>query len=536
MERYILISLIFFQKTYILAVKVKNCLSTLATLSTVMTCVFLISYSKLLKDSCTQLVSQNSVRSLRTEPQYYRNASIQPLQVFVQRHSPNVPNHKSIQNVNSSVIHVPPSIEHSTLYKSWSKGVVTPVSPSGHQNCSKLMAGDSAELKQVLNQKNMSYPFMNLYNCTTIIHEFHDNFYVSETEQSFPIAFALVVHTNAQQTLRFLKTIYRPQNLYCIHPDLNSGENFTEIFRLVSDCLPNVFLPSQVHKVNYTSEKTIFKAQMSCFRNLVKYHYKKWYYVINLCSRELPLKTNRYIVESLRLMNRTSVVKPNPIDMYTLTIRFSEVKHLVLLKWKNHPFSNDSFFKWSTNSVEFVERNEDFLYKNGIRLYKSMAYNALSHSFVHYILRNNTMQLLMEWMLKYCRTPEEHFYATAYMMAGAQGGYSSRRLLPKVSIPVVSKSLWKHDKVSNYYVEGETCSGKTVHQVCILTSADLPQIKGAMKWNVWFFNKYFMEDDHVVMDCVEEQLVRANKWEFYHDHHISPQLGPLFYQYPISSF
>lgn len=517
--------------------KVQNCLSALATLSTVMTCVFLISYSKLLNESCTQLVSQNSVRSLRTDPQYYKNASIQPLQLLVQKHSPFMPNHKSNQSekyVNSSVVHMSAPIEQSRLFKSWSKGVVTSV---GHQNCSKLMAGDSEELKRVSNETTISYAFMNLSNCTTIIHEFHDNFYISESEQSFPIAFALVVHTNAQQTLRFLKAIYRPQNLYCIHPDLNSGENFTEIFQLVSDCLPNVFLPTQINEVNYNSEKTIFKAQMSCFKSLVEYHHNKWHYVINLCSRELPLKTNRYIVESLRQMNGTSVVKSHPIDMHTLNNRFSEVKHLVLSKWKeNHPVSNDNFSKWSTNSVAFVERNEDFLSKNGIKLYKSMAYNALSHSFVHNILHNTTMQLLMDWMLQYCRTPEEHFYATAYMMEGAPGGYTSRRQFPKISIPLVSKSMWKHNEDSKYYVAGETCSGKTVHQVCILTSADLPRIKEVMKWNIWFFNKFFMEDDHVVMDCVEEQLVRANKWEFYHDHHISPQLEPLFYQYPISSF
>ena len=72
---------------------------------------------------------------------------------------------------------------------------------------------------------------------------------------------------------------------------------------------------------------------------------------------------------------------------------------------------------------------------------------------------------------------------------------------------------------SPYYVPDEQCaSNYTVHQVCILTSAHLPQIKQVMKFNILFFNKYFMEDDHVVMDCVEEILVRNNKQEYTRDY------------------
>ena len=125
----------------------------------------------------------------------------------------------------------------------------------------------------------------------------------SKHEKTFPIAFALIVHTNAQQTLRFLETIYRPQSIYCIHPDPRSGEDFTNTFKLLSQCLSNVFVSSHIQRVNYTNSSTIFEAQMSCFRDLEAYPYRKWHYVINLCSRELPLKTNRYIVEGLRKMN-----------------------------------------------------------------------------------------------------------------------------------------------------------------------------------------------------------------------------------------
>ena len=312
------------------------------------------------------------------------------------------------------------------------------------------------------------------------------------------------------QILRFLKAIYRPQNLYCIHPDPNSGKKFTGTFKLLSSCLPNVFVSSHIQKVKYyTSPTTIFEAQMSCFRDLKAYPYRKWHYVINLCSRELPLKTNRYIVEGLRKMNGTSIITDSmPIDKHTLETRFSKVAFHILSKQNS-----------SNSSVKDVERNDDFLKRYGFRLYKSIAYNALSRSFVHYILHNEAVQLFKQWILENCLAPEEHFYVTVHMMPGAPGGYHSQPL-PRATknIPRVLKAIWKHEVTSAYYVPGEECSGKVVHQVCILNSAELPRIKYAMKQNVWFFDKYFMEDDHVVMDCVEEELVRSNWEEFTHDH------------------
>ena len=124
----------------------------------------------------------------------------------------------------------------------------------------------------------------------------------------------------------------------------------------------------------------------------------------------------------------------------------------------------------------------------------------------------------MKWVLRNCRTPEEHFYAMAYMTPGAPGGFSSHISPFTIDFPEVSKTLWKHDKTSHYYTVGETCTGKSVHQVCILNTAHLPLVKSVMESNTWFFNKYFMEDDYAIMDCVEEQLVKANIEEFVGDH------------------
>ena len=396
-------------------------------------------------------------------------------------------------------------IRHKSVFKSWSRGFVTKIGLLLHRNCSKLMAGNVTKIERTIRplnrRKNAYHTTANFSKCTHIMTEFNDNFYVSNSERSFPIAFVLVVHTNAKQTLRFLKAIYRSHNIYCIHPDAKSGKSFTDIFKLVSRCLPNVFIPSVVHKVNYPSGSTILKAQMSCLKELEANHYTKWKYVVNLCGRELPLQTNRYIVETLMGMKNRSIVKVIPIDFHTLEGRFAKIAKLPKCHFK----------------VAFYQKHEKFLHRYGIKLYKSMAYNALSLRFVRYLLHNQTMQLLTKWMVDSCKIPEEHLYATAYMMPGAPGGFFELETKDVKTLPEVSKSIWKHAKMSPYYVKGKKCSGRSVHQVCILTTSDLPLVKQAMEQNTWFFNKYFMEEDHVVMDCVEEQLAIANREEFLRD-------------------
>ena len=404
---------------------------------------------------------------------------------------------------NNNIIH------RELVFKSWRKGIVTEMSPSLHQNCSELMAGNSSEIvrvSQLVNHTNATSSLARLSNCTQVVHEFNDQFYISEKEREFPIAFILVVHTNAEQILRFLKAIYRSNNIYCIHPDLKSGQEFLRMFKLVSSCLPNVLVSSHVNMVNYNNDKSILEAQLSCMGELEAYKYRKWKYVINLCGRELPLKTNRYIVDALTELNGTSIVRSFPIDAYTLKTRFTKLTKRIA-----------SRAECTEEDAECIEQNDGFLHGNGIKLYKSMAYNALSLDFVRYILNDNNMKLLTIWMLTHCRSPEEHFYATAYMTRGALGGFHAQR---SPNLPQISKTLWKHDKTSHYYTDGEECSGRSVHQVCVLSTPDLPFINKTMGARPWFFNKYFMDEDHVVMDCVEEELVRANRKEFDRDHHI----------------
>ena len=402
--------------------------------------------------------------------------------------------------------------------KSWSKGVLTEMRPSIRQNCSKLILGDQQEINrtQLLLQKLDFEPTFNYTTCSQIRTDFSDNFYVSDIEKRFPLAYVLVVHTNPQQILRFLKTIYRPHNRFCIHPDPHSAK-LVEVFQRLSECLPNIFIASRVHHVKYTRPSTIFRAQMSCFGDLDGAKERSnWKYVVNLCGRELPLKTNRQIVEALMKMNGRSVIKPHPIDQYTLDTCFSRARSRVA--------KNASCIGGGDQvGIAAVENCDPFLRASGLRLFKSMTYNAYSREFVRYFMRDSRARALQDWLLRNCRTPEEHYYAMAAIIPGAPGGNSSwdsnstsyNKTLDETA---VFRTIWYHYKSSPHHVEGETCAGKVVHSICILNTAELPRIYETMtSTGVWFFNKFFMEEDHVIMDCMEEELVRRNREEYEND-------------------
>ena len=49
----------------------------------------------------------------------------------------------------------------------------------------------------------------------------------SSEEKEFPIAFILSIKSDLQAVEKLLKSIYQPQNFYCIHVDISASEEFT---------------------------------------------------------------------------------------------------------------------------------------------------------------------------------------------------------------------------------------------------------------------------------------------------------------------
>lgn len=99
---------------------------------------------------------------------------------------------------------------------------------------------------------------------------------------------------------RLLRAIYAPQNIYCVHVDKKSKPTFHSAVAGITSCFPNVFLVSQAVNVVYASWSRV-QADINCMADLYN-STTKWKYFINVCGQDFPLKTNREIVQMLRLL------------------------------------------------------------------------------------------------------------------------------------------------------------------------------------------------------------------------------------------
>ncbi len=389
-------------------------------------------------------------------------------------------------------------------FKSWSKGIVTQLQPVIQKDCQGLFRGSKHEKDRVKKQRHhwkanqsVNEFVRRMSNCVLVHEEFLENFYVSQLEKDFPIAYILVVYTNAEQVVRLLKAIYRPQNVYCIHPDARKGKSFSRVFHTISQCLPNVFVASKLEKVYY-AHHSIMDAQLNCMRDLLKYRQGRWEYVINLCGRELPLKTNRQMVSSLQSLKGYSAVGAHAINRFFLKQRFTHKYALNYHKGKME---------------ELYKHLGRVPYKINIK--KSMNFIAASRRFVHFLLSNKKAYAFRRF-LRDVYAPEEHFYSSLYCLPEAPGARPPKNM--SIKVPVIDTFRWIPDGWSKKSQLKYCKSGKVVHGICIVNYADLPIVlKLASISSDFFLNKYFMEWDHVVMDCMEEWLVKLNKQEYAQD-------------------
>ena len=119
----------------------------------------------------------------------------------------------------------------------------------------------------------------------------------SKEEYEFPIAFSILMYTGVQQVERLLRSIYHPQNFYCIHIDGKAEEDIRQVMYSITKCFPNVFIASQSEKVTWGHISIIY-AEMHCMRELMRY---KWKYFINLSGQMFPLHSNGELVKILKM-------------------------------------------------------------------------------------------------------------------------------------------------------------------------------------------------------------------------------------------
>ena len=356
-------------------------------------------------------------------------------------------------------------------------------------NCSKLFAGDEREIQRANKMKKnaISDELMleKVRNCSWLNYFLEESLYNSELEKSFPLAFTFVVYNSPQQVLRLLHLLYRPQNSYCIHYDAKSTDEFKEFFNCIANCRGNVIIASRQESVVW-GHYSVLGAQMNCMKDLLNLRTQqehKWKYLLNLCGKELPLITSREMVSRLMSLNGSSSV---------LTYKQSDDLTMSRIKYK---------VKLNKEKTKLVSTS-DLLGDPPFPIsqyYKSLSYVALSYQFADFLHTNATAVKIHEFF-KNCANPEEHFYATIFMLPEVPGGYN-QKMRTKMKYFNLENTFWIYGN--------KTCHGKVIHHICILGVGDLS--RAVQKAGRHFFhNKYFMEYDHVVMDCMEERIVQMN--------------------------
>ncbi|VDL57629.1 unnamed protein product [Hymenolepis diminuta] len=140
---------------------------------------------------------------------------------------------------------------------------------------------------------------------------------ILKEEKEFPLAYTIIAFERPDQVWRILRSIYRPQNYYCIHFDKKSPDIYKKwLIRKITKCIPKevakniIFIPSIAVYHSYFS---VLEADLACMRRLWKVPNNStvppWKYLINLTGQEFPLKNNLELTRILRVLNNANLIQ-----------------------------------------------------------------------------------------------------------------------------------------------------------------------------------------------------------------------------------
>ncbi|XP_014464121.1 beta-1,3-galactosyl-O-glycosyl-glycoprotein beta-1,6-N-acetylglucosaminyltransferase [Alligator mississippiensis] len=366
--------------------------------------------------------------------------------------------------------------------------------PANHINCTKILHGDTEEIQKVkLEMLSMSFKqrhkltandYINMTtDCTSFIRM---RKYImeplSKEEAEFPIAYSIVVYHKIDMFERLLRSIYTPQNYYCIHVDKKSPESYLAAVKGIASCFDNVFIASQMESVVYASWSRV-QADLNCMKDLYRRN-TKWKYLINLCGMDFPIKTNEEIVEKLKALKgenslETEKMPPN-----------KEVR------WKNHYEIVDGKLKNMGVDKKLPPLSTP--------IFSGSAYFVVSRRFVAYVLENSKILKFIEWA-KDTYSPDEYLWATIQRIPEVPGAVSSSNKYDVSDMNALARFVkWQ-------YFEGDVfngapyppCHGIHVRSVCVFGVGDL----NGMLWKHHFFaNKFDTDVDPFAIQCLEEYL------------------------------
>ncbi|XP_053128849.1 beta-1,3-galactosyl-O-glycosyl-glycoprotein beta-1,6-N-acetylglucosaminyltransferase 3 [Hemicordylus capensis] len=359
-------------------------------------------------------------------------------------------------------------------------------------SCSQISRGDMEATHEALlrrlQRKNKREPLgeQDYLNMTKDCGAFKASrrfleFPLSQEEEEFPIAYSMVVHDKIEMFERLLRSIYAPQNVYCVHMDAKAPEPFKEAVRAIVSCFKNVFVATKLERVVYASWSRV-QADLNCMEDLLqsKIH---WRYLLNTCGTDFPIKTNAEIVRALKLLNGKNNLESEKPSSGKMN------------RWKYHHEVTDTVVQ--TDTVKSPPPQSSPMFSGN-------AYMVVTREFVQHIFEDPVAKQFLEWS-KDTYSPDEHLWATLQRMPGVPGSVPFNDKFDLTDMNAIARLVkWA-------YSEGDVtkgapyppCTGVSQRAVCVYGTGDLHWM---INQHHLLANKFDPRVDDYAIQCLEEYL------------------------------
>lgn len=210
-------------------------------------------------------------------------------------------------------------------------------------------------------------------------------------EESFPIAFNILAHSSAEQVLRLVRVLYRPQNVFCIHVDAKASPDLIEAITAIARCFDNIRLASRLERIIYAGYSRL-QADINCMKDNMESK-SRWKYLINTAAQAYPLRSIGEIIRILRIYNGANDVE----GLYG--------RDVIKIRYER---------EWGEEGGQIAEVGRAHSKPpHNIDIVRGSAYGVFSRAFVRFILEDRRAIDLLNWS-RNTFSPDEHYWATLH--------------------------------------------------------------------------------------------------------------------------
>ncbi|XP_053319726.1 beta-1,3-galactosyl-O-glycosyl-glycoprotein beta-1,6-N-acetylglucosaminyltransferase 3-like [Spea bombifrons] len=359
-------------------------------------------------------------------------------------------------------------------------------------NCSKVVEGDSVAVTLAhmynlnIKSKRVQLTERDYMNFTEDCENYKVkrnflSFVMSKEEEDYPIAYSIVIQDNIEMFERLLRSIYTPQNIYCVHVDDKAPNIFKQAVKAITSCFGNVFMATKLEDMIHALWSRV-QADLNCMKDLLDSNIK-WVYLLNACGSDFPIKTNAEIVNTLKVLNGKNSVE---------SIRPPEDK---MSRW---------FFHYEIGTSVVRTNYKKTIPPISIPIFYGSGYFVVTRQFVKHIFASTQIHHFLHWA-KDTYSPNEHIWATLNRLPGVPGSLphnSKYDITDAISIARLVKWEFYEGDV-NKGAQYPSCKGTHQQNVCIFGSGDLHWL---LQQQHLLAGKFDPMVDNIAIQCLEETL------------------------------